>query len=479
MFNVNIIPIILCGGSGSRLWPLSRKSFPKQFLSICSENNRSLLQETYFRISQFENLRPPIIICNEEHRFLVAEQMRELNIIPNSIILEPCGRNTAPAIAVATLNALKTDYDATLLVLSSDHLIKNNIKFKEAIELAITYTNKNKLVTFGVIPTSPETGFGYIKSKKPFDLENINGFDIEEFIEKPSLIKAKELFTNKLYTWNSGMFIFKGETMIKEMESFCPKLLNHCRESYYKSKKDLDFNRLNKFDFEECEDISIDKAVMEKTKNGVVIPLSAGWSDIGSWDSVWDNSKKDELGNSINGKTIIKKTKNCYLNSNSRLLVSIGVDNLIIIETDDAVLVAKKGFSQEIKNIVKELRDKNIPEGYTSKKVYRPWGSFQTLENHSNWQVKLLNIKPGAMLSLQMHHHRSEHWIVVEGQAKIQIGEKVFFLNKNQSTYIPKQTKHRLENPGDEQLNVIEVQSGSYLGEDDIQRFQDNYGRVN
>ncbi len=472
-----IFPVILCGGTGSRLWPLSRKSFPKQFLSICSENGKSLLQQTYERVSSFENINSPIIICNEEHRFIVAEQMRGINIVPSAIILEPYGRNTAPAIAIATLHALKLEKNPTLLVLSSDHIIQDELKFKEAIEVALKFSQKNRIVTFGVIPKSPETGYGYIKSKEPFNLNKINGIDIMEFIEKPTSQKARELIQDKSFTWNSGIFLFNALTMIKEMSSYCPKLLDYCGESLNNSEIDLDFNRLNKESFKNCPNISIDIAVMEKTKIGTVIPLDAGWSDIGSWDTVWENSKKDSFGNYSEGKTLIRKTKNCYISSNSSLLVTLGLENLILIETTDAILVADRKFSQDIKNIVKELNEKKMPEGNENKKVYRPWGYFISLEEHPNWQVKLLNIKPGEKLSLQMHEYRSEHWIVVEGQASIEIGEKSLLLNKNQSTYIPKKTKHRLHNPGKTPLNVIEVQSGNYLGEDDIIRFEDNYGR--
>ena len=472
-----IFPVILCGGTGSRLWPLSRKSFPKQFLSICSENGKSLLQQTYERVSSFENINSPIIICNEEHRFIVAEQMRGINIVPSAIILEPYGRNTAPAIAIATLHALKLEKNPTLLVLSSDHIIQNKTKFEEAIEVALKFSQKNRIVTFGVIPKSPETGYGYIKSKEPFNLNKINGIDIMEFIEKPTSQKARELIKDKSFTWNSGIFLFNALTMIKEMTSYCPKLLDYCGESLNNSEIDLDFNRLDEESLKNSPNISIDIAVMEKTKIGTVIPLDAGWSDIGSWDTVWENSKKDSFGNYREGKTLIRKTKNCYVSSNSSLLVTLGLENLILIETTDAILVADRKFSQDIKNIVKELNEKKMPEGNENKKVYRPWGYFISLEEHPNWQVKLLNIKPGEKLSLQMHEYRSEHWIVVEGQASIEIGEKSLLLNKNQSTYIPKKTKHRLHNPGQTPLNVIEVQSGNYLGEDDIVRFEDNYGR--
>ena len=473
-----IIPIILCGGSGTRLWPLSRESYPKQYLSINSKEGKSLLQNTQERILGIDNLKNPILVCNEEHRFIVAEQMREIKTKPNSILLEPFGKNTAPAINLAALIALEKEKDPILLVLSSDHEVKNKTKFQEMINLGIRYCNDDKLVTFGIVPNSPITGYGYIKSVKPFNAKNTKGINIEEFIEKPNLEKAKKLIKDKRFTWNSGIFMFRAKVILDEIKKSNPAIYKYCSESIKNSKKDLDFQRLQKDIFKKCPNISIDIAVMEKTKNGVVIPLDAGWSDIGSWESVWETSDKDINGNYLNGKVILKDTKNCYLRGEDRLIVGLGLDNLIVIETSDAILVSKKKSSQDIKNIVKELRKNKIPEGQNHRKIYRPWGNYSSISEGIGWQVKLITVKPKEQLSLQMHKHRSEHWIIVKGKATIEIDDKLFYLTENQSTYIPKGSKHRLANLEDMPLLLIEVQSGSYLGEDDIIRFADKYGRL-
>ena len=473
----SIIPIILCGGSGTRLWPLSRSSYPKQFLSLNSQNKKSLLQNTYLRISGFKGIKKPILVCNEEHRFIAAEQMREIDIIPNSILLEPFGRNTAPAITTAALKSLEIDEDPVLLVLSSDHEIKDNKQFLKVIEKGINHSINNKLITFGIVPSSPEIGFGYIKSESPFDASLIKGEKIEEFIEKPNLELAKKLIKDKHYTWNSGMFMFKAKTIIEEMKIFSPKILEVCKDSLKKSKYDLDFQRIDTNSFKNCPNLSIDIAVMEKTKRGIVLPLDAGWNDVGSWQSVWESSKKDVDGNFILGKTLIENSKNCYIRSENRLVTGVGLNNLIIIETNDAILVANKNESQKIKSIVKKLNDNQISEGQKHLKVYRPWGHYSSVVEESRWQVKLIYVKPGEKLSLQMHHHRSEHWIVVNGTAKVEINDEVEFLCENQSTYIPLGEKHRLSNPGKIPLILIEVQSGSYVGEDDIVRLEDKYGR--
>ena len=474
----SIIPIILCGGSGTRLWPLSRSSYPKQFLSLNSQNKKSLLQNTYLRISDFKGIKKPILVCNEDHRFIVAEQMREIDIIPNSILLEPFGRNTAPAITTAALKSLEIDEDPVLLVLSSDHEIKDNKQFLKVIEKGINHSIDNKLITFGIVPSSPEIGFGYIKSESPFDTSLIKGEKIEEFIEKPDLELAKKLIKDKHYTWNSGMFMFKAKTIIEEMKIFSPKILEVCKDSLKKSKYDLDFQRIDTNSFKNCPNLSIDIAVMEKTKRGIVLPLDAGWNDVGSWQSVWESSKKDVDGNFILGKTLIENSKNCYIRSENRLVTGVGLNNLIIIETNDAILVANKNESQNIKNIVKKLNDNQISEGQKHLKVYRPWGHYSSVVEESRWQVKLIYVKPGEKLSLQMHHHRSEHWIVVNGTAKVEINDEVEYLCENQSTYIPLGEKHRLSNPGKIPLILIEVQSGSYVGEDDIVRLEDKYGRL-
>ncbi len=474
----NICPVILCGGSGTRLWPLSRNSFPKQFLNLDQKENKTLLQKTLMRISTIKNLESPIIICNEEHRFIVAEQLREIKINPKIIILEPFGKNTAPAITIAALQTLQADFDPHLLILSSDHEIKEEKKFLDVIEKALLYSEKGRLVTFGVVPTSPETGYGYIKSSKPIHKNNIIGENICEFIEKPNFESAKKFLHDDSFFWNSGIFLFKASTLLNETEKLAPEIINNCRSSINIDSKDFDFQRLNKEIFKNCPNISIDVAIMEKTNLGTVLPLDAGWSDIGSWNSVWEISKKDENGNVILGNVQLENTRNCYFRSEKRLVTGVGLDNLVIIETDDAVLVANKNNSQDIKKVVKKLKDNNISEGLEHQRIYRPWGNYDAIAKDSRWQVKLIKVKPGNQLSLQMHHHRAEHWIVVQGTAKVDIDEKVLFLTENESTFIPLRSIHRLTNPGKIDLILIEVQSGAYLGEDDITRFEDNYGRL-
>ncbi len=475
--NKPIIPVILCGGAGTRLWPLSRASYPKQFLSLNSYNKKSLLQNTYQRISELENIRMPILVCNEDHRFIVAEQMREIDVKPNSIILEPFGRNTAPAITIAALKALEIEKDPILIVLSSDHEIKNNKRFLDVITKGVDYALNDKLITFGIIPSSPEVGYGYIKSERPFNSSKIEGHKIFKFIEKPDLETAKSFIEDKCYTWNSGMFMFKAKKILEEINVFSPNVLKSCKDAIDKSALDLDFERLSTEAFKSCEDISIDFAVMEKTKNGFVLPLDAGWSDIGSWQSVWEISKKNKEGNFCLGNTLIEDSQNCYVRSENRLVAGLGLKNLVVIETNDAILIADKNKSQGIKNIVNKLKERNIPQGQKHLKIYRPWGHYLSIVEESRWQVKLIFVKPGEKLSLQMHHHRSEHWIVVNGTAKVEINNKSELLTENQSTYIPLGSSHRLMNPGKIPLILIEVQSGSYVGEDDIVRFQDKYGR--
>ena len=472
-----VLPVILCGGQGTRLWPLSRKSFPKQFLSINSSNKKSLLQNTQKRLEGIKDLIDPILICNSEHRFIVAEQMREINVIPKSIILEPFGRNTAPAILVAAFKSLEIEDNPNLLVLSADHQINNDIAFRNLIEIAKEYSSDNKLVTFGVIPSSPETGYGYIKSEKPFNKKTLEGIKISEFIEKPNLKKAEELIKDASFTWNSGIFMFKAKTIIHEIKRLCPDIYKVCEETFIKSKKDLDFQRLDEESFNNCPNISIDNAVMEKTNKAIVLPLDAKWSDIGSWKSVWENSDKDKNGNISNGNVITEKTQNCYLRSENKLLVSLGIKNLVIIDTDDVTLVAEKNESENIKKVVKDLQDRKIKEAVSHKKVYRPWGFYTSIGEGKRFQVKIIHVNPGAKLSLQMHYHRAEHWIVVKGTAEVEIDNNVKILSENESTYIPLGSKHRLVNPGKIPLEIIEVQSGSYVEEEDIVRFEDVYGR--
>jgi len=471
-----ILPIILCGGSGTRLWPLSRESYPKQFLSV-KKDKFSLLQKTIKRILSLKNLKKPILVCNEEHRFIVAEQMRELGIDDFLILLEPFRKNTCPAITIAALKAIELEDDPTLLVLSSDHEIKKIQKFLSIIDFGLEFVERNKLVTFGVIPTSPEVGYGYIKASKPFG-EKIEGFDIESFIEKPNIEKAQKYIKDNRFTWNSGMFMFKAKEIIKEINKFSPEILLSCRNALNKSILDLDFLRLDKTSYEKCDNVSIDIAVMEKTNRGIVIPLDVGWNDLGSWEVLWETSKKDINGNYSEGKIVLENTTNSYLRSDDRLIVGIDLNDLIVVDTRDAILISNKKSSQKIKNVVNQLNKNKIPEGKTHTKVYRPWGQYLSLVESNKWQVKLIIVKPGETLSLQMHHHRSEHWVVVRGTAKVEVDSKVKVLTENQSIYVPLGSKHRLSNPGKMSLKLIEVQSGSYIGEDDIVRFEDYYGRT-
>jgi len=474
--SLDLIPIILSGGSGSRLWPLSRNSFPKQYLKIEDKNNLSLLQNTYLRLKGLNNLKNPIIISNEEQRFIVAEQMREIKTKPDSIILEPFGRNTAPAITLAALKALSKHNDPTLLVLSSDHKIEDEEIFKQTIERGIEEAASGRLVAFGVVPNSPETGFGYIESYEELSEEKPSS-KIKKFIEKPNFELARKLINDKHFYWNSGIFLFKASIFLEELEKFEPQIKKACDESLKKGVKDLDFLRINKEEFQKCPNKSVDIALMEKTNLGFVLRLKCGWDDMGSWKSVWKNSKKDKEGNSLKGQVIIEETKNCYLRSESRLLVGINLNDLIVVETNDAVLVSSKDSVQKVKKTVQILNESNIKEGKDNKKSFRPWGSFTNIEKGVSWQIKKLELKPKASISLQMHHKRSEHWIVIDGTAKVELEGNISFLEKNESTFIPIGSKHRLSNPSDISLVLIEVQIGSYLGEDDIIRFDDIYGR--
>ena len=485
MFNKDLIlvqknkiqPIILSGGSGTRLWPLSRENFPKQYIKLDSSSPFSFLQKTQQRLQRFKNIDSPIIICNEEHRFIVAEQMRDINIKPKSIILEPCGRNTAPAIAIASLLASKEDKDSTLLILSSDHDIKNLINFKNIVEKGLNDTNEDKLVTFGVKPTRPETGYGYIETRQNNQNPISQSLPIKKFIEKPNLEKAKELFKKNNYFWNSGIFLFKAKSIINELEKFEPELLNYCKLAILNSKKDLDFLRLDKNHFSNCPNLSIDNAVMEKTQKATVIELDAGWNDLGNWQAIWDIEDKDKNGNTIIGDIFTKKVKNSYLHSKNKLLVGVGIENLIVIQTEDVTLIANINNSQEIKDIVNKLNSQGRSEGKVHRKVFRPWGYFKLIEKGLTWQVKEICVNPKSSLSLQKHNHRSEHWVVLEGKANVQIKEEKIIFHENQSTYIPVGTKHRLSNLENYPLRIIEVQTGTYLGEDDIIRYDDNYGR--
>ncbi len=473
---LKLIPVILSGGSGTRLWPLSRACFPKQYLKLSHNSKYSLLQNTILRLKGINGLQDPLIICNEEQRFIVAEQMRELDVKPQSILLEPIGRNTAPAIALGALMAMEKYQDSILLVLSADHEIKDTEIFKKAISDGVKYASLEKLVTFGIVPNSPETGYGYIEAFEELTI-NKNFSEIKSFVEKPTKKVAENLIQDKRYTWNSGIFMFKASKIIKELSKYEPNIVDLCRKSLDKKTKDLNFQRINKEHFELCANISIDVAVMEKTKFGIVLSLNAGWSDIGNWKAVWENSEKDLNGNSIKGKALIFDTKNSYLRSEDRLIVSVGLNNIVVVETNDAILIASKDSTQSIKQIVGKLEKSSFTEGKLNRQIFRPWGHYTSVVEGQTWQVKRLEIKPKASLSLQMHHQRAEHWVVVDGNAKVEINGEITLLKVNESIFVPLGAKHRLSNPGETPLILIEVQSGDYLGEDDIVRFDDIYGR--
>lgn len=465
-----IVPVIMAGGSGTRLWPLSRAQHPKQFLKL-SPDGYTLLQATLLRLKNL-SCEEPILICNEEHRFLAAEQMREIGISAK-IILEPEGKNTAPAVALAAAYQNKKDKDSILLVLAADHVIQNQTAFEQGIHQAIELANNNKLVTFGIVPTHAETGYGYIEK----GTEILSGYSVKKFVEKPSLDVAEQYLASGLFLWNSGMFMFKTGIFLEQLSQHAHDIYETCEKSIEDTTLDLDFIRINAEIFSQCRSDSIDYAVMEKTQDAVVIPLDAAWSDVGSWSALWDIQNKDEHGNVLHGDVISIDSKNSYCHSNNKLVSLLGVENIIVIETKDAVLVADKSKVQDIKKIVESLKKENRTEHFNHREVYRPWGKYDSIDHSSRYQVKRITVKPGEKLSIQMHHHRSEHWIVVSGTAKIHKGKESFLLTENQSTYIPLGEIHALENPGKLPLELIEVQSGSYLGEDDIVRFEDIYGR--
>lgn len=467
-----MIPVLLSGGSGSRLWPLSRSSYPKQFLAL--NGDRSMFQETLLRLKGLDH-DAPIVICNTEHRFLAAEKLRELGTSPQSIILEPMGRNTAPAIAVTALAALQTSEDPILLVLPADHAIKSPKEFHKAIKVAENLAQQGALVTFGIVPDQPHTGYGYIKRSD--DVQN-GGYNVEKFVEKPNQATATEFLKSGGYLWNSGMFMFRASRYLEELEKFQPEILRFAKAAFESATADYDFTRLDEELFSKCPGISIDYAVMEHTQQARVVPLDAGWSDIGSWSSLWQISDKDENNNCLIGDTITEDTKGSYILAETKLVTTIGVEDLIIIDTKDALLVARKDRSEDVKKIVDHLKSQDRSEATLHREVYRPWGKYDSIGSGDRDQVKRITVNPGAKLSLQMHHHRAEHWVVVKGSARVTKGEDIFMVHENESTFIPIGTVHALENPGVIPLEMIEVQSGSYLGEDDIVRFEDKYGRV-
>jgi mannose-1-phosphate guanylyltransferase len=467
-----MIPVILSGGSGTRLWPLSRTQYPKQFLKLNS--SQTMLQETVTRLGALDFVS---IICNEEHRFLVAEQMREIGQ-KCSIFLEPVGRNTAPAIALAALDAVaKGQGNEALLVLSSDHVIDQADVFLQAVKAAEPLAKAGYLVTFGTVPTKPETGYGYIKAGSTV-LEGGSAYPVAQFVEKPDASTAQQYLDAGDYYWNSGMFMFTADRYIQELEAHRPDILSACKAAMATTTPDLDFIRIDKAAFEACPDDSIDYAVMEKTDKAAVIPLDAGWSDVGSWSALWEIKQKDANGNVLQGDVITEASQNCMIVGGERLVTALGVDDLIIVDTKDALMVAHKDKVQDVKKLVSAIKDKGRNEHFQHREVYRPWGKYDSIDNGQRYQVKRITVKPGEKLSVQMHHHRAEHWIVVSGTASVTCGDKTFLVTENQSTYIPLGEVHALENPGKVPLEMIEVQSGSYLGEDDIVRFKDNYGRA-
>ncbi|HDY86233.1 hypothetical protein LCGC14_0571670 [marine sediment metagenome] len=465
-----MIPVIMSGGSGTRLWPLSRKHKPKQFLALFGNN--TMFQETLNRLSGLEDLESPIVVCNNDHRFMVAEQLQELALDNPTIILEPIGRDTAPALAIAALQAESQGLDPILLVLAADHVIPDLNAFHAAIVLAKQQAESGLLVTFGIVPTSPNTGYGYIQADEKNTISKVKAF-----VEKPNLDTAESYVASGDYYWNSGMFMFKASTLIAELERFQPDIMATCRESLNNAEQDLDFIRLDEQIFKSCKAISIDYAVMEQTDKAVVVPLDAGWNDVGSWSSLWECAEQDSDNNVLKGDVMTDAVQHSYIHSEHRLVTVLGLDNIVVVETADAVMVAHKDSAQNVKNIVNRLNQAKRTEAENHRLCYRPWGYYDSIDNGERFQVKRITVNPGASLSLQMHHHRAEHWVVVKGAAEVICGDKTILLSENESTYIPVGQKHRLHNPGRVPLQIIEVQSGSYLGEDDIVRFDDVYRR--
>jgi mannose-1-phosphate guanylyltransferase/mannose-6-phosphate isomerase len=470
-----LIPVILSGGSGTRLWPLSRELYTKQLLPLVGR--RTMLQDTAQRVEGLRDAEQPIIVCNEAHRFMVAEQMQESGISPLAILLEPIGRNTAPAVAVAALAAIEhadsAGSDPLLLVLPADHVIADADSFRDVVETGRGAAEQGQLVTFGVVPARAETGYGYIQRQPGSGPV----FTIARFVEKPDAVTAAGYVSSGDFYWNSGMFLFGAKVFLDELATHAPAMLDACRQAYAGARRDLDFVRLERLAFEACPSDSIDYAVMEKTRRGVVLPLDAGWSDVGSWSALRDALPSDADGNVVSGDVLVEDSSGCYLQSTSRLIGVVGLHDHVVVETKDAVLVSPRDRVQDVKQLVARLKEQGRYESTLHREVFRPWGSYDSIDHGERFQVKRLVVKPGASMSLQLHHHRAEHWIVVSGTARITRGEETFLLGENESTYIPVGTRHRIENPGMIPLHIIEVQSGSYLGEDDIVRFEDRYGR--
>ena len=465
-------PVILAGGVGSRLWPLSRAAMPKQFIEL--DGPSSLFQQTLTRLGGLLELGTIRVLGNSEHRFLIAEQLRLQQLEGSQILLEPVSRNTAPAVTVAALAAMDEDRDAKILVLAADHKITNVPAFEQAVAAAIELASKKYLVTFGIVPGRPEIGYGYLKKGLPVSTQ---GFRVEEFVEKPDLETASAYIASGEHYWNSGMFLFSAAEFLLEMEIYAPDIVQQCRRAFERISPDLDFLRIPDAEFAACRSESIDYALMEKTSRAAMVPLDAGWNDLGSWQSLWDISQKDEAGNVVSGQVKVIGTRQSYVHAASRVVAAIGLENVTIVETDDAVLVASSDELQRVRQLVEGLKAQAPHLTETASLVHRPWGSYRTLARDFGFQVKHITVLPGGSLSLQRHSHRSEHWTVIKGSGEIHCAGKEFVLHANQSTYIPKGAVHRLSNPGSEAVELIEVQLGDYLGEDDIERFDDVYGR--
>ncbi|ANB03388.1 mannose-1-phosphate guanylyltransferase/mannose-6-phosphate isomerase [Ectothiorhodospira sp. BSL-9] len=472
--SVGIVPVILSGGAGTRLWPMSRQHYPKQFLPLTGQG-QTMLQATLARLPKDPAMVAPVVVCNDAHRFLVAEQLRQTGVDPCQIILEPVGRNTAPAVALAALEQTASGADPVMVVMPADHLVADVEAFQRALAEAVSLAEAGDLVTFGVVPTEPHTGYGYILAD---EAKGRSGAPVKAFVEKPDRSTAEDYLASGDYYWNSGMFVFRASAYLDELQQHAPDVLEACRRAMEGTQADLDFLRVDREAFAACRSESIDYAVMEKTRRAVMVPLDAGWSDVGSWESLWSVGERNGDGNVAVGDVMTVGSRNCYVHGNHRLVAAVGVEDLIIVETSDAVLVMHKNRSQDVKEVVARLKAEGREESENHRCVARPWGSYEQIDMASRFQVKRITVKPGETLSLQMHYHRAEHWVVVRGTARITRGEEQFVLTENQSTFIPLGVTHRLENPGKIPLELIEVQSGSYLGEDDIVRFEDTYGRA-
>ena len=467
-----IHPVIMSGGAGSRLWPLSRQLYPKQLLPLASE--RTMIQEAAERVkgAQFAS---PLVVCNQEHRFLIAEQLRESGVKDPLIVLEPIGRNTAPVAAIAALMLAEKDPSALVLLMPADHVVEDRAAFTSAVEIAATAAREGAIATFGIQPAGAETGYGYIQRGEATPTKG--AYRVKRFVEKPDRETAQSYVDAGDYFWNSGIFMFRAKTYLEELEHFEPEIAARCREAVAKGKKDLDFFRLDNEAFTASPSKSIDYAVMERTTRAVVVPVSMGWNDVGSWQSLWDIGARDKAGNASEGDVVAVNVKNSYLRSEGPLLAAVGVEDVVVVATQDAVLVTRRGATQEVKKVVEEIERSGRHHHMHHRRVFRPWGSYDSIDHGERFQVKRIVVNPGAKLSLQMHHHRAEHWIVVAGTARVTCDDKIFLMNENESTFIPLGAKHRLENPGAIPLHLIEVQCGGYLGEDDIVRFEDTYGR--